>query len=156
MENKPKTKSADTTVRASFALFQGAILAMSFPLLYMIAPAFMLSNQWLSLFLILPILSFFTSTFINWFLQYLYCGSVNVSSIFLAASVSPAFTVGFSLLAYFFPFLRKPVNDLFGEVPPDALEDVKFARDMWGFSFYLFWAGVYSQTVSAGLVATCP
>jgi hypothetical protein len=156
MENKPKTKSADTTVRASFALFQGAILAMSYPLLYMIAPGFMIASPGISLFLLLPILSFFTSSFINWFLQYLYCGSVNVSNIFTAAAVSPAFTLGFSLLAYFLPFLRKPVNDLFGEIPPDALEDVKFARDMWGFSFYLFWAGVYSQTVSSGLVAACP
>ena len=155
MENKPTTKSADTTVRASFALFQGVLLAMSFPLLFMIVPGFMVASPGISLFLLLPSLSFFTSSFMNWFLQYLYCGKVNVTNIFTAASVSPAFTLGFSLLAYYLPFLRTPVNQLFGELPPDALEDVKFARDMWGYSFYLFWAGVYSQTVSAGMMSSC-
>lgn len=155
MENKPKTGTADITVRASFALFQGALLAMSFPLLYMLMPGFVISNTWIFLFFILPVFSFFTSAFLNWFLQYLYCGTVNVQGIFQAAAYSPAFAFGFSQLAYWLPFLRVPVNQLFGELPPDALEDVKFARDMWGFSFYLFWAGIYAQTLGAGMVASC-
>jgi hypothetical protein len=151
-----KTKTADTTVRASFALFQGAVLAMSYPLFYFMFPAAVAAAPFLFLFVVFPILAFFNSVFINWFLQYLYCGSVSVPGIFKAAVVSPIATVILGGLAYMLPFLRSPVTQLIPELPQDSTEDARFAREIWGYSFYLFWAGVYGQTIGSGMIAVCP
>lgn len=151
-----KTKTADLSVRASFALFQGAILAMAYPLFYFIAPVPVQTYPLVFLFLVIPILSFLSSLFINWFLQYMYCGSANINTISIAASISPLTTVVLGGLSYFLPFLRLPISQLFPELPQESPEDAKFSRDIWGYSFYLFWAGVYGQTMGSGMIAACP
>lgn len=151
-----KTNTADTTVRAAFALIQGAFLAMSFPLLYFIMPQMVRNMPSLFLFLILPLLSFLTSLLIDWFLQYMYCGSVSVSGITMAAAVSPVTTVILNGLAYLLPFIRGPIAQLLPELPQENPEEALFVRDMWGYAFYLFWAGVYGQTIGSGMIAACP
>lgn len=151
-----KTRTPDLSVRASFAIFQGALLAMSYPLIYTIAPDTVRASPALFLLVVIPILSFCTSTFINWFLQYLYCGSVSLPKIFSAASMSPLATVVLTGLSYMMPFLRSPVTQLVAEVPEGAPEDAVFAREIWGWSFYLFWAGVYGQTIGSGMISVCP
>lgn len=156
MENKPKTRTADVTVRAAFSIFQGAIVAMAYPLLFMMAPDTVMAYPGLFLFAVLPIFSFFTSSFTNWFLQYMYCGSVQVSSIFAGAAVSPAIILGAMGLCHWLSFLRNPITQLFAELPPNALPDAVFAREVWGYAFYLFWGGVYGQTISSGMIAACP
>ena len=76
----------------------------------------------------------------------------------MAASISPLSTVVLGGLSYFLPFLRLPISQLFPELPQthESPEDAKFARDIWGYSFYLFWAGVYGQTIGSGMIAACP
>ena len=150
------TKTADVTVRASFAIFQGALLAMAFPLLYTIAPDTIRNGSVLFLLVVLPLFSYATSIFINWFLQYMYCGAVSVNSVLKASAMSPLSTLIVMTAAYMMPFLRKPVTQLVPEVPPGATEDMLFARDIWGWSFYLFWGGVYGQTIGSGMIAACP
>jgi hypothetical protein len=54
------------------------------------------------------------------------------------------------------PFLRSPVTQLVPEVPQDGPEDAVFAREIWGYSFYLFWGGVYGQTFGSGMISVCP
>jgi hypothetical protein len=154
MENK--TKTADTTVRASFALIQGAILAMSFPLFYFIMPDVVRGMPSLFLFVVFPLLSFFTSLFMNWFLQYMYCGTVSVNGITMAAAVSPVTTLVLTGLSYWMPFLRNPITQLLPELPQENPEEALFVQDIWGYAFYLFWAGVYGQTVGSGMIAACP
>ncbi len=155
METK-KTNTPDTSVRASFALFQGAMLAMSYPLIYLMAPTFVRSSPYIVLFLVLPLLSFLSSLFINWFLQYLYCGAVSFSTILNAALVSPAASVGLSGLVYMLPFLRSPVTQIIPEMPQMSPEEAAMTKEIWGYSFYLFWAGVYGQTIGSGMLAVCP
>jgi hypothetical protein len=154
MENK--TKTPDVTVRASFAIFQGALLAMSFPLLYTIAPDAIRNAPALFLLVVLPLLSYATSIFINWFLQYMYCGAVSVNGVLKASAMSPLSTLIVMTCAYMMPFLRKPVTQLVPELPQGSSEDALFARDIWGWSFYLFWGGVYGQTIGSGMIAACP
>ena len=151
-----KTRTPDLSVRASFAIFQGALLAMAYPLMYTIAPDTIRAAPALFLLAVLPILSFLTSAFINWFLQYMYCGSVSLSKIFTASATSPLSTLVLTGLAYLMPFLRTPVTQLVPEVHQGSGEDVLFARDIWGWSFYLFWGGVYGQTISSGMISVCP
>jgi len=151
-----KTKTADTTVRAIFAIVQGALIAMSLPMLFALFPNAVQSMLWVFLFVVIPVLSFLTSMFLNSFIQYMYCGAVSVSAISLAASLSPMFVVGMSLLSYFISFLRTPVTQLLAELPQDSPEEAKFARELWGYVFYIFWAGLYSQTVGSGMISSCP
>lgn len=151
-----KTRTPDVTVRASFALFQGALLAMALPLMYTIAPDSIRAAPALFLLVVLPFFSFVTSSFINWFLQYLYCGAADVNKIFMAGAVSPLTTLVIVGLSYILPFLRKPVTDLIPELPQGSTEDAVFARNIWGYSFYLFWGGVYGQTIGSGMIAVCP
>lgn len=154
MENK--TKTADLSVRAAFALIQGVVIAMSYPLLYFMLPAYVQTSPALFLFLVLPILSFGSSMLMNWFLQYMYCGSVSASGISIAASMSPLITFLFMTFVYFFSFLRSPIASLFPQMPQENPEEAVFTRDVWGYAFYLFWAGVYGQTIGSGMIAACP
>ncbi len=151
-----KTKTADLSVRALFSLVQGALIAMSLPLFYAFLPDSVRNMTAMYLFLILPILSFLTSLFLNWFLQYMYCGAVSVGTLSIGASMSPLFIFLFSGLSYFLPFLRSPVTQLFTELPQESPEDAKFAREIWGYCFYIFWAGLYGQTLASGMVSACP
>jgi hypothetical protein len=156
MEPKTRSRTPDVSVRASFAIFQGALLAMSYPLIYTIAPDTVRAAPALVLLAVIPLLSFCTSSFINWFLQYMYCGSASPSKILTAASVSPLSVVILTGLSYLMPFLRSPVTQLVPEVPQDGPEDAVFAREIWGYSFYLFWGGVYGQTFGSGMISVCP
>jgi hypothetical protein len=151
-----KTKTADTTVRASFAIIQGALLAMSFPLVYFLIPDTVRSMPSLFLFVVLPFLSFGISLIMNWFLQYMYCGSVSVSGITTASAVSPVTTLILNGLSYLMPFLRGPIKQLLPELPQENPEEAVFVQDIWGYAFYLFWAGVYGQTIGSGMIAACP
>ncbi len=151
-----KTKTADTTVRVIFSIVQGALIGMSLPMLYALFPNYVQSMLWAFLFVVIPVLSFLSSIFLNAFLQYIYCGAVSVSAISLAASMSPMFIAIFSLLSYFVSFLRTPVTQLFAELPQESPEDAKFARELWGYVFYIFWAGLYGQTVASGMISACP
>ena len=151
-----KTKTADLSVRAAFALFQGVIVAMALPLLYFLFPTFVSSHLAVVLFLLLPVFSFLTSSFSNWFLQYLYCGGVSIQRIFTGAAVSPIAAILLVGLSYFLPFLRQPISQLIPESSQETPEETLFSRNIWGYSFYLFWAGVYAQTFSSGMIAACP
>jgi hypothetical protein len=137
-------------------LVQGALVAMSLPLFYAFLPDSVRNMIPLYLFVIIPILSFLTSLFLNWFLQYMYCGAVSISNLSIGASMSPLFIFGISGLSYFLPFLRSPVTQLLTELPQGSPEDALFAREIWGYCFYLFWAGLYGQTLATGMVSACP
>lgn len=154
MESKPKT--ADLSVRAAFSLMQGALVAMAFPLFYLLAPDFVRTLPLLTLLLILPVFSFGTSCFTNWFLQYMYCGSINATGILTAGAISPGLVALFGGLVHWLTFFRRPITDLFDPLPPGSSDDAVFSREIWGYSFYLFWAGVYSQTLASGMMAACP
>lgn len=151
-----KTKTADTSVRAAFALMQGAVIAMSYPLFFFMLPGYVQAFPALFLGFVIPVLSFLSSLLMNWFLQYMYCGSIDFSGISMASAISPLFVYILGGLAYFFPFLRTPITQLFTELPQGSPEDALFARELWGYSFYLFWAGVYGQTLGSGMIASCP
>jgi len=151
-----KTKTADLTVRASFSLVQGALVAMSLPLFYAFLPDSVRNLLALFLFIVIPVLSFLTSMFLNWFLQYMYCGSASASAISIGASISPLLVFVLGGLSYFLPFLRTPVTQLFTELPQGSPEEAMFAREIWGHCFYLFWAGLYAQTVASGMMSACP
>lgn len=153
---EPKTKTADLSVRAAFSLMQGAVLAMAYPLFFFMLPAYVQAFPGLFLGVVIPILSFLSSLLINWFLQYMYCGSVDFGAISMASALSPLFVYILGGLAYFFSFLRTPITQLLTELPQDAPQDAVFARELWGYSFYLFWAGVYAQTLGSGMIAVCP
>jgi hypothetical protein len=151
-----KTSTADLTVRASFSVAQAVLVAMSLPLVYAIVPDSVRTMMPLFLFVVIPIFSFLTSMFMNWFLQYMYCGAVSIGTISLAAAMSPLLLVILSCLAYFLPFLRSPVTQLFSELPQESPAEAKFTRDIWGYCFYLFWGGLYGQTIASGMTAACP
>jgi hypothetical protein len=66
------------------------------------------------------------------------------------STFAPAFVFVFSLVTYFLPFLRGPVETI---IPVSADADMKSAL---GFSFYLLWAGIYGQNIGSGLLQVCP
>ena len=151
-----KTKTADISVRAAFALIQGALIAMAYPLLYFILPQQVRASPALFLFLVLPALSYLISLSMNWFLQYMYCGSVNISKIATASAVTPVTTLSLTGLVYGLPFLKGPITQLLTESPQDNPEEATFVKDIWGQAFYLFWGGVYGQTIGSGMISACP
>lgn len=144
------TRAVDSTIRVAFSLVHGLLLAMMYPLMFIIMPNYVKSYPLLSLLLVIPALSFLSGFGLSSFSQYLYCGTVQPTQIALVSTFAPAFVIGFGLLAYFLPFLRGPVEDI---MPVSADSDMKYAL---GFSFYLLWAGIYGQNIASGMVQSCP
>jgi hypothetical protein len=142
--------AVDSTIRISFGLVHGFLLAMIFPLLYIFVPTYVKSTPLLCLLLVIPVVSYVSGLGLNALSQYINCNKVSMSQVALVSTFAPAFVVGFSLLAYLLPFLRSPVE---GILPLTADGDMKYAM---GFAFYLLWAGIYGQNIASGMLQACP
>jgi len=143
-------QGVDTTIRIAFGLVHGLLLAMAFPMFYMIVPNFVKTYPLVVLLVILPIISFVWGFGLSAFSQYINCNNVSLPQVAIVSTFAPAFVFVFSLLTYFLPFLRAPVETI---MPVSADADMKSAL---GFSFYLLWAGIYGQNIGSGLLQACP
>jgi hypothetical protein len=144
------TPGVDTTLRISFGIVHGLLLAMAFPLAYVIVPVFTRANPIVILCGLIPLISYTWGLGLNALSQYITCKTVSGQQIAIASTIGPAFVLLFSVIAYFGSFLRAPVESV---LPLSADADMKYAL---GFSFYLLWAGMYAQTISSGMVQSCP
>lgn len=144
------TPGIDTTLRISFGIVHGLLLAMAFPLFYVVLPMFTHSRNIVVLVFFIPLISYLWGLGLNALSQYITCKTVSGQQIAIASSLGPAFVLLFSTIVYFASFLRSPVESI---LPLSADGDMKYAL---GFSFYLFWAGMYAQTISSGMVQSCP
>ena len=144
------SSQVDTTVRFSFALVNGLVLAIVLPVAYMFAPV--LTDGYLPLFLfgLLPVLSFLTSLGLNALTQYIACSTVDAKQIVMASSLNPIFVLFFSAASYFLPFLR---NFVIAVLPESADETMKKSLS---YAFYLLWGGIYGQTFCGGFAQACP
>ena len=69
---------------------------------------------------------------------------ISINSLF-----APALVTVFSFLLYFIPFLLSPLND----VLPNSLDLV--TKSVLSKGFYMFWAGLYGQTIASGFLQAC-
>jgi hypothetical protein len=150
LEETMSSSQVDTTVRFSFALVNGLVLAIVLPVAYMFAPLF--TDQYLALFLfvIIPAISFLVSIGLNALTQYIACNTVDAKQIALASSMNPVFVLGFGLISYFLPFLR---DFVIAVLPESADETMKKSLS---YAFYLLWGGIYGQTFCGGFAQSCP
>lgn len=143
------TTGLDKSIKIAFGFVHGLLLAMAFPIMYMIVPDFTKSHPLLSLLVVIPIISYIWGFGLNIFSQYISCGGVQPNQILLTSLLGPAFVLGFSLLTYFISGLRSPVESI---LPEKTDANMKYAL---GFSFYLLWAGIYAQNMSSGMSQSC-
>lgn len=144
------SSAVDTTVRLSFALVNGLILAIVLPVSYMFYPMFTDTYLPLFLFILIPALSYIVSFGLNALTQYISCGTVNAGQIALAASMNPAYVAGFAFVTWMLPFLQSFVSAV---LPEGADETMKKSLS---YSFYLLWGGIYGQVFSGGFAQACP
>lgn len=142
--------AVDSTVRVAFGLVHGFLLAMVFPLMYIFVPNLVKVYPLLCLLGIIPILSYASGLGLNALSQYIYCNKVSLPQVAIVSTFAPAFVVAFSLIVWFLPFLRSPVESI---LPLTADGDMRYAL---GFAFYLLWAGIYGQNVASGMLQVCP
>jgi hypothetical protein len=140
----------DSTVRISFGLVHGFLLAMIFPLMYIFIPDYVKAMPMMSLLLAVPFLSYISGLGLNSLSQYIYCNKVSFPQVALVSTFAPAFVVLFTFLVWLLPFLRSPVESI---LPLTADTDMKYAM---GFAFYLLWAGIYGQNIASGMLQSCP
>jgi hypothetical protein len=140
----------DSTVRISFGLVHGFLLAMIFPLMYIFIPDYVKAMPMMSLLLAVPFLSYVSGLGLNSLSQYIYCNKVSFPQVALVSTFAPAFVVLFTFLVWLLPFLRSPVESI---LPLTADADMKYAM---GFAFYLLWAGIYGQNIASGMLQSCP
>ena len=144
------SRGVDTPIRIAFGLVHGILLAMIFPLLYIIFPNVVKSYPLATLLLLLPAISYVWGFGLSTFSQYIYCGKIALPQVALVSTFAPAFVILFSFVTYFLPIFRQPVESI---LPMTADVDMKYAL---GFSFYLLWAGIYRQNLASGMVQECP
>ena len=118
------TPGVDTTLRISFGIVHGLLLAMAFPLAYVIVPAFTRANPIVILCGLIPLISYLWGLGLNALSQYITCNTVSGQQIALASLFGPAFVVLFSVIVYFAGFLRAPVESV---LPLSADTDMKYA-----------------------------
>jgi hypothetical protein len=144
------SSAVDTTVRLSFALVNGLILAIILPVSYMFYPIFTDQYLPLFLFLIIPVISYVVSFGLNALTQYISCGTVSAGQVATAASLNPMYVLGFGFLAWIFPVFQSVVSAV---LPEGADETMKKSLS---YSFYLLWGGLYGQVFSGGFAQACP
>lgn len=144
------SSAVDTTVRLSFALVNGLILAIILPVSYMFYPGFTDTYLPLYLFVLIPIVSFSVSFGLNALTQYISCGTVSPGQIAVAAALNPLYVLGFALITYMLPIFQSFVSAV---LPEGADETMKKSLS---YSFYLLWGGIYGQVFSGGFAQACP
>jgi hypothetical protein len=148
MNADPKQKSTplDVTTRASIAALHGLFLVV---FLYFVVYTIPIFQQSFYGYLLLPGASFIIGFILNTVLQQYVCGKLNIVQISLNSLFAPALVAVFSFLLYFIPFLLTPLND----VLPNSLDLV--IKSVLSKGFYMFWAGLYGQTIASGFVQAC-
>ena len=144
------SSAVDTTVRLSFALVNGLILAIVLPVSYMFYPIFTDQYLPLYLFVLIPALSYVVSFGLNALTQYISCGTVSPAQVAAAATLNPLYVFGFALITYMLPFFQSMVSAV---LPQGADETMKKSLSL---SFYLLWGGLYGQVFSGGFAQACP
>ena len=144
------SSAVDTTVRLSFALVNGLILAIVLPVSYMFYPIFTDTYLPLFLFVLIPALSYLVSFGLNALTQYISCGTVSATQIALSASLNPVYVLGFAFVVWLLPMFRSFVSVV---LPEGADETMKKSLS---YSFYLLWGGLYGQVFSGGFAQACP
>ena len=144
------SSAVDTTVRLSFALVNGLILAIVLPVSYMFYPGFTDTYLPLFLFVLIPAISYVVSFGLNALTQYISCGTVSPAQVALAASLNPLYVVGFAFVSWILPFFQSFVSAV---LPEGADETMKKSLS---YSFYLLWGGIYGQVFSGGFAQACP
>ncbi len=99
--------------------------------------------------LILPTLGYGLAFILNTFIQRTTCGSTNLAQIAKGSITVPLAMFGFLLLTLL-QRIRSPVEV---SVPPELR-----ARygGIFAIAFYMFWAGMFGESVAAGLAQSCP
>lgn len=143
-----QTSPVDTSVRMAFAVLQGVLLGITYPLLSWLFPNLTTASPYMVFILIIPILSYLTSMGINSLLQFIQCKKTNMGQVAMASAITPGFALVFAMVAYWLPFVRSPIESL---VPITSAAN----KDIWGYMFYFFWAGIYGQTIGSGLLTNC-
>lgn len=144
------SSAVDTTVRLSFALVNGLILAIILPVSYMFYPMFTDTYLPLFLFVLIPAVSYVVSFGLNALTQYISCGTVSAEQIALSATMNPIYVIGFSFIVWLLPMFRSFVSVV---LPEGADETMKKSLS---YSFYLLWGGLYGQVFSGGFAQACP
>ena len=89
-------QGVDTTIRIAFGLVHGLLLAMAFPMFYMIVPNFVKTYPLVVLLVILPIISFVWGFGLSAFSQYIICNNISLPQVAIVSTFAPAFVFGFS------------------------------------------------------------
>ena len=105
--------------------------------------------EWLGPFVFLPLISITLGFFINSLIQYLSCKKVQWLTQFFRASLTPLPQFGLWGLLYMIPSIRWPIEGLVQDLPPETKKALSSG-------FYVFWIGLYTQSIMNGLSQLCP
>lgn len=144
----PKSKTLSNTIRFTFALAHAVLLFFCILLIYFVSGE---TNVPSIMFLlsILPAVSFGISMLLNTLIQYLSCAKLNAIQILLNSILSPLLVASTILLLWALPSIENPVYDIL----PISMSPLY--QKAIGQGFYVFWAGLYAQVISAGFAQVC-
>lgn len=144
-----KSKTLNSTLRVVFSLSHGILLVFAIILIYVIFGEAQLPSGWVLLG-ILTAISFAIGLMLNMLIQYLACSNLNIVQIASASGIPAGITATVVLLLVLFPVFETPVLS----VLPETLTPLYKKAISQG--FYIFWAGLYGQLISAGFTQICP
>ena len=144
----------DTATRVAFSFLTGLLLAIVIPSLFFGFPVQVKEYMPAFLFIVVPMIGYFTSFAFYCLMQFLQCGKVAVGQVAGVSAMTPGLVILLGGLAYYLPFLGSPVHSIIPSTPdPD---ETAMIQRIGGHSFYIFWAGMYAMTIGSGLIAACP
>lgn len=99
--------------------------------------------------IVLPTLGYGITLGFNSFVQSVSCGSVSIKQIALGSLPVLGFIMGFLVLTLM-NFVKSPV---ISAVPPNLRFNY---GEIFALAFYMFWAGMFGESLSSGFAQSCP
>jgi len=105
--------------------------------------------DWLGPFVFLPLLSITLGYAANCLIQYMSCKQVQWLVQLQRVAIIPLPQFLLWGLLYIFPSMRWPIEGLIQDIPPETKKGISSG-------FYIFWIGLYTQSIMNGLAQLCP
>jgi len=153
MSDTSETPELQTGVTTSIRVVSAICVAITLALFILIWDGKYINGygwpEWLGPFVFLPVIFMTLGFFINSLIQYLSCKKVHWLSQFARVAVSPAPLFALWGLLYIIPSIRWPIEGLVQDLQPETKKGLSSG-------FYVFWIGLYTQSIMNGLAQICP
>jgi hypothetical protein len=139
---------AGTGITVGFSFMNGLLLFCATLIVWQLSLRITNMSFTALIWIIMPIVSYLISFILNSAIQMLSCNAIQIQQIALNSIFPPVFVIAFLIISYLSMF-RSPVV---GVLPLGLSPEL---HTVLPYGFFLFWAGMFGEGLSAGFSQGC-